>query len=414
MVALGAIQHAGVPGLTLFDLDEPFSLPALATAAILLAGAALALLGRAAGARGAWTVVAAVLAALGAEKLLGAHERVQAQVGLGWAIAWLPAVVAATVALVGAAWLLRARPPVAIATLAGAGAWTAGQALEGAFGLESLGAVAGEALELAGAALVFLALLSGSSAWLAPPAAGESAPRDVWGVVERAACELDPRRVGLVLAAVIALLAGLGGLVAAGLGPYVFDLNAEQNIPAAAAAAMSAGAAACAHLLWRGDRSAGRWWWWAVMAVVLGFLAVDELGVIHEDIQEASGIHPGQLVLLPLVVVAGLGWIAVLLRMKDVDARRPWIAGAAAWVAAQTIDATQPPNQFVWTVVPEEALEMAGSALLGLGLLITLQAIVRAREAQPDAAPSPPPVPASSALRTGTATRTARSGSATR
>jgi len=52
-------------------------------------------------------------------------------------------------------------------------------------------------------------------------------------------------------------------------------------------------------------------------------------------------------VLLPLVIVAGLGWIAVLLRTKNVNARGPWIAGAAAWVAAQRIDATQPPNQFV-------------------------------------------------------------------
>jgi hypothetical protein len=73
-----------------------------------------------------------------------------------------------------------------------------------------------------------------------------------------------------------------------------------------------------------------------------------------------------------------IAWSVILRRLSPGPARGMWLGGAAAWFVSQAIEALQwDGNRLIheWTIVPEEILEMTGSLLWGLALLIALRTI---------------------------------------
>ncbi len=100
-----------------------------------------------------------------------------------------------------------------------------------------------------------------------------------------------------------------GALVGNGnVEAYFFDLNGEQTLPAAFSGTLLFLAEGLDSLL----------------RLVLAFLSLNDIGALHEKIQsrEAIDIHPGRIVLLPLVIAAGLKWIVALRRSRASRAGR--------------------------------------------------------------------------------------------
>ncbi|MEO8092088.1 MAG: hypothetical protein ABI726_05205 [bacterium] len=114
--------------------------------------------------------------------------------------------------------------------------------------------------------------------------------------------------------------------------------NAEGTIPAAFSGALLLIAAAAAFALARREAS-GTSGVLLALAGVFTWMAIDEVTGIHEHLHDWTGV-PWQLLYLPFV---------------------PFVA----WVAIRTIRAL---------IVPEEMLEMCGSALFGLAMIATIQA----------------------------------------
>jgi hypothetical protein len=250
--------------------------------------------------------------------------------------------------------------------------------------------VAGEAssVMLVGAALLLFAqlrVLQRRPGWTP---SGEGL--DPLRLTALAASDADVRRAALLMAALIAGLGLLGAAVnPGGLSLDFLDMNEEQTLPAFASGALLLAAGLLALLLARLDRESGfPPAWWTALGACFAFLAVDEVLALHEALQDATGVK-GQVFLLPLVAVAGAAWLAAVRRLADLPtARSLLVGGAAAWLVSQLVDLTQRgPERDHPTVVPEEVLEMTGSALFVLATLVVAQRCLRqARQTAPVAA----------------------------
>jgi hypothetical protein len=121
---------------------------------------------------------------------------------------------------------------------------------------------------------------------------------------------------------------------------------------------------------------------------VFAFLGLDEIAALHEAVQDRVNVW-GQAVLAPVVVVGVYAWWVTLRQLRsEQPAGTLFLAGAVAWIVSQGIDAAFN-EHWGWTIVPEELVEMAGSALFGLALLVALQPLV-ARRTAPEAQPARP------------------------
>ena len=106
------------------------------------------------------------------------------------------------------------------------------------------------------------------------------------------------------------------------------------------------------------------------LGALFAFMAIDEVVQIHERLEGATDAN-WQLVYLPVMAVAGGVWLLVLRRLTG-GPRLLFVAGAAAWVVAQLFEWVQRDGAVLthrWTILPEELLEMTGSALFALALL---------------------------------------------
>jgi hypothetical protein len=172
------------------------------------------------------------------------------------------------------------------------------------------------------------------------------------------------------------LLLGLAGVFAniwPGTWFKYFDLDREYTVPALFSGGLLLAAA------WESFRAAssqrlGAW----VLAAVFLEMGFDELLKIHERIEQAVGVD-WQILYLPLMVFAGIGWLLVLARMGDKRQRRLWIAGAVAWTASQLFEAAEwgwgaesqiPLPGYLYLTHIEELLEMSGSSFFLLTLLL--------------------------------------------
>lgn len=211
----------------------------------------------------------------------------------------------------------------------------------------------------------------------APPAERPGTPGDGPRV------PVSARAFLLGAAVLIGVLAVPGALTVHRGGGGAFDLDGELTIPAFASAALLLCAAAAAALAFRRDPHA-RWRPWAGLALLFAVMGVDEATGMHEALERASAVD-WQTLYIPIVALAGALWLLALVRMRGLE-RAAWVLAAGAWLAAQVLEALEwtGPRESERAVDGygimmgfEELLEMTGSALFAVGLLLAVERFVR-------------------------------------
>ena len=117
----------------------------------------------------------------------------------------------------------------------------------------------------------------------------------------------------------------------------------------------------------------------AGLAVLFGFMAVDEWAHLHERLQGAGGLD-WPIVYLPVMLVAGAMWLFMLRQLPRGPAAVSWCAGAGAWATATFLEQfLYGPNdeQIALTMTIEEMFELAGSAAFAVALLTAIRSVVR-------------------------------------
>lgn len=182
---------------------------------------------------------------------------------------------------------------------------------------------------------------------------------------------LEPGRLLRVGVPVIALL-GVTGVLYDLKVPNTnpFDLDGEMRIPALWSFGLLAGGSVAALLasLAQASRAA------AAFGGFLLFMAVDELIQIHETLEGATGVD-WQLLYLPVVGVGGFFFLVLLRAMRRSAAALTLASGAGCWVIAQMLEmlqwhGDQRVSGYYLMATPEELLEMLGSLLFGLAILM--------------------------------------------
>jgi hypothetical protein len=162
-----------------------------------------------------------------------------------------------------------------------------------------------------------------------------------------------------------------GGLLAQ------FDVDREHVPPALFSGLLLVVAAALAFLVARAAlKDAGSRHWWLLMALLFAWMSLDEVGALHEKLQDATGVK-WQAIYAPLFVigaVAGLKVVAALWRYRP--AALVFLGGGACWFVSQAIEAWQWKHGYLlhpMSIIPEETLEMSGSALFSLAIVLAIR-----------------------------------------
>jgi hypothetical protein len=337
--------------------------------------------------RARWNVAGTVFCLFAVEELFGFQHGAEATFDLSDTV-YLVVAAAAAVAWLGPLYTLRTRRPLqlvfGLAMVGWLGAW-----LIDAVRSSGSGEPAGAELVEFLAAGLFCAALLGRLQYLSrrlDPLGQADAP-EISRAIAQLVSRIDLERVMIAVGVLIAGFAAQDVLLHT--GNYhghripVLDVNTEQTIPATFSALLLVAAGGLAVLAggMRAMRVSDRTWWkW--LGVVFLALALEEVAAIHDTFQDLIGL-PGQIVLLPLAVAGVIAWWQVVGRTVDRPAVRALlIAGAAAWLASQISDLVLNPV-VRWTIVPEEALEMTGSALWLLATALLVRALL-AESPQPD------------------------------
>ena len=195
------------------------------------------------------------------------------------------------------------------------------------------------------------------------------------------AARLDARKVALAVFAVIGLF-GILGLAYSNRWGARLNLDTEGTPPAWYSAGLLAAAGVLALLRWRVGPRAGRAPAWLLAGLFFLFMAADEAYELHERLEAAAGVD-WQLLYAPVVAVGALAWLALLRRLYPPRASVVlFVLGALAWLLGQALEAVQwSGDRFVRpeTVVPEEVLEMTGSGLFALAILVHLRLYLATR-----------------------------------
>jgi len=137
--------------------------------------------------------------------------------------------------------------------------------------------------------------------------------------------------------------------------------------PTLFSAALLWGAGTCALIAGR-RRIFGRRGSWYLLGLLLVGMGFDELLATHERLESATGVD-WQTLYAPIAIACGVAWLFITLSMRRVKpARALMILGAAAWLVAQILEATQwdgdrEVSSYAIQMVIEETLEMTGSTL---------------------------------------------------
>ncbi|MGV6818664.1 MAG: hypothetical protein ACWA44_15520 [Thiotrichales bacterium] len=147
----------------------------------------------------------------------------------------------------------------------------------------------------------------------------------------------------------------------------LFDLDRELNLVVLFSSLLLLGnALMVAKLIQQNYLSRGSF----LLAAIFLFMALDEMLIIHETL-EISLATDWQIIYLPIMLLAGLGWVQVLARSSGI-VRVSWFLGAAAWALSQLLEQWQwidSPGGSIEAIhynvmmVSEELLEMIGSTL---------------------------------------------------
>ena len=198
----------------------------------------------------------------------------------------------------------------------------------------------------------------------------------------------EPRSIAIWLGIVIALLGVAGALV--GTGAYqgegstwdrLFNLVNEKTIPTFFSGALLLAGGLCSLIAAR-VRLHGERGLWIAFGALLVLMSADEVVQIHERIETWTGVDWEQ----PYAVVA-LGaaviWFKILRRVDPLP-RALLIIGAICWAIsfgledAEYDSADDRVSAFTTLAISEEVLEMIGSTLFLLALVIALKASARA------------------------------------
>jgi hypothetical protein len=384
--ALDFVYNHALDSLVAFHLDDSDpavrnSFPAVVMGVMFLSAGALALgiaALRSTPNRTWWRVTAGVLIFFGIEEALGLHTWADRHLGVDWNIVYLPFISIAAVIWFQTASLMRGNRPAQALFAAGLAGWMVAAVFDAARTGRAEALAGGELLELTAASLLLLGVYTYARACSLAEDPAPQTPRDsILSIARAAVGRVDLRALLIGLALLMALFAIMGAVVYPGGGDLrAFDVNKEQTFPATFSGILllAAGGLALLNGLVRSDTRAGRRWW-IVLALVLAFLGLDEIAALHEAIQDRVHVW-GQAVLAPVVLVGVYAWWATLKQLwSEPPAGMLFVLGAGAWIVSQLIDARLN-EEWGWTVIPEELLEMAGSALFGLALLVALRHVL--------------------------------------
>jgi len=173
-------------------------------------------------------------------------------------------------------------------------------------------------------------------------------------------------RLAVLLGLGIALLGVLGVLAVhfPRQVPWVLDLDAEHSVPALYSGLLLVAGGAAFLVLSRAGAGLPA----ALLALLLGFMSLDEVVVVHEKLEAATGVD-WQLLYAPLFLLCGVGWLLVLRRFGLRSAAGVLLVGGAAlWAGSQVLEQIQWDGvaevaHYRWYAVPEELAEMGGSLL---------------------------------------------------
>ncbi len=325
-----------------------------------------------------WLRVAGVVLMLfAAEEFLGFHTWIHIHRDVSWNIAYLPFLAVATVVWVevlrvmGDNRLARATFALGVAGWLGAGLFDAART-----GRASA-LPAGELLEMAAAAAMMLGMYQYARASSLSRSPVTDLREQSLAIASSLVSRLNVQKLLIGIAAFIIVFGILGSIVYPGGGALrAFDLNKEQTFPATFSGILLLGAGGLALLngVVRCPNLADRRWW-LVLAGVFTFLGMDEITALHEAVQDRVHIW-GQATLIPIVIAGGIAWLITLKRLGPQSvAGRLLILAAATWAVSQGID-LELNERWGWTIIPEELLEMCGSTMFGLAMLVAVRDVV--------------------------------------
>jgi hypothetical protein len=329
-----------------------------------------------------WRMAAIAFALFGFEELLGIHTWLQHK-GVIWGLCYLPLLAFGAVAFLRAQPVFRrqeqARRQFSIAAVL----WVAGGVADNVDYAASRSSV--EAIEMAAAILFVLALLARlrhlAREYYVLDEHETRLSIDQIAVEMLGRLRMRPLVIGLPL--VMAALATQYVLLHT--GNYhdaeripILDLNNELTVADVFQGTLLATAGGLALVISKLSvtRAEARRWW-RLLGLVMVPLGAEQVLAIHSRFQDATGL-PGQVVLVPIAIVAALAWSKVLLDVWDNRLVRVlFIAGAAFWLQSQVSDVLlNPVNGLRWTITPEETGESLGSALWLFAFLVWMRSVL--------------------------------------
>lgn len=112
------------------------------------------------------------------------------------------------------------------------------------------------------------------------------------------------------------------------------------------------------------------------LGVLFSYMSVDEVLAVHERLENVVDMAWWKLY-APVATFAGLCALLVLRRLWDhVLVRCALLGGGGCWLIAQAIETQQYDGAELihrWTILPEEVLEMTGSLLFVLAMLLIVR-----------------------------------------
>jgi hypothetical protein len=327
-----------------------------------------------------WRLAGVVFMFFAVEEFLGIHTWIQRHEGVSWNVAYLPLLAVATIVWAEVLRSMTGQRLARITFAAGVAGWLVAGLFDAARTGRSSALPAGELIEMAAAAAILLGLYQYAREVSLARSPVTDLREQSLVIVSSVVSRLNMRMLLIGIAAFAIVFGILGSIVYPGGGALrVFDLNKEQTFPAtfsgllllgAGALALMNGVVRCPTLYERR--------WWLVLAGVFAFLGVDEITALHEAVQDRVHIW-GQATLIPIVIAGGAAWLITLKRLGPRSvAGLLLILAAGVWALSQGID-LELNESYGWTIVPEELLEMAGSAMFGLSMLVAVRDVVGAR-----------------------------------
>jgi hypothetical protein len=335
-----------------------------------------------------WRAAGVVFLFFGIDEALGLHTWADRHLDVTWNVAYLPFITIAAVVWFETAHLMRSNKPAQLMFGAGIAGWLLAAAFDAARTGRAEALAGGELVEMASAGLLLMGMFAYARARSLADQPEQSARESALAIARAAVSRVNIPALLIGLACLAVVFGILGAIVYPGGGELrAFDLNKEQTFPATFSGVLllAAGGLALLNGLVRSESAADRRWW-IVLAIVFGFLGLDEIAALHEAVQDRVHVW-GQAVLAPVVAVGVYAWWVTLRRLlAEPPAGMLFLLGAGSWIFSQLIDAALN-ESWGWTIVPEELFEMLGSALFGLALLVALRRVVASE-------PVPEPEPA--------------------